>query len=163
MRGNKNPAKRHDVRKKISENRKKSFTQEEKDAISKRMKGVPKTKRCKDRISKTKTGVPNFSSRGEKCILWKGGVSKENKKERNSIKYSTWRRQVFERDDYTCRKCGDRGYRLHAHHIKNFSSNPNSRYLLINGITFCRECHREFHKQYGVTNNTLKQIKQYLK
>jgi 5-methylcytosine-specific restriction endonuclease McrA len=51
-------------------------------------------------------GKPNYSGRGEKCPLWKGGVTEKNAVIRTSLEYKNWRRAVFERDDYTCQKCG---------------------------------------------------------
>lgn len=61
---------------------------------------------------------------------------------RCSKKYKEWRRAVFERDDYTCKKCGFRGVKLNAHHIKEWAIYPDHRFLLENGVTLCEKCHR---------------------
>ena len=65
-----------------------------------------------DKISKTKKGIPNFVQRGENNNNWKGGISKINKTIRQlimeTIEYKNWRRKIFERDDYTCVKCGEK-------------------------------------------------------
>lgn len=59
-----------------------------------------------------------------------------------------WRNLIFERDSYTCQKCGQRGGRLEADHIKPFMAYPRFRYLLSNGRTLCHDCHRKT-KTYG--------------
>ena len=50
---------------------------------------------------------PEYS--GENSHLWKGGVTKLNMQIRSLQEYRNWRRQVFERDDYTCQHCWQRG------------------------------------------------------
>jgi len=84
-----------------------------------------------------------------------------------TMDYKEWRKDVFERDDYTCQKCqvksgnGKMVY-LHPHHIQNFSQYIELRFIIDNGITFCKECHMKFHKIYGTRNNNKQQIKKFL-
>ena len=54
-----------------------------------------------------------------------------------------WRVAVFERDDYTCQECGERGGRLQAHHIKSYYEHPESRFGVDNGQTLCADCHKK--------------------
>ena len=104
--GDKNPAKRPEVRKKISEN-----------------------------------------LTGSKHWNWQGGITPINERIRHSIEYQEWRKDVFERDSYTCQKCGARNglgktLYLEAHHMKSFSKYPKLRFDVDNGITLCKEfCH----------------------
>ncbi|MFA5153683.1 MAG: HNH endonuclease, partial [Clostridia bacterium] len=58
-----------------------------------------------------------------------------------------WRRNIFNRDDYTCKICGVRGGYIEAHHIVPWSKEPLLRYSLDNGVTLCKKCHRELHKK----------------
>jgi hypothetical protein len=78
---------------------------------------------------------------------WKGGVSKLHKTARNlameTIEYKLWRRSVFIRDDFTCKRCGERGGRLEADHIKPWSLFPELRYAIDNGRTLCQSCHHK--------------------
>jgi len=115
-----NPAKRPEVRKKMSETRK-------------RLIAEGKVKAFGHGISAGRKGKLN--------PRWKGGISGEIKMLRNTPKYKEWGKQVFERDDYTCQKCGQRGGNLHADHIKSFTDYPKLRFEVSNGQTMCVSCH----------------------
>lgn len=62
---------------------------------------------------------------------------------RRSFEYKAWRKDVFERDNFTCQICLKRGVRIQADHIKSFSMHPELRLDLSNGRTLCVECHRK--------------------
>lgn len=74
---------------------------------------------------------------------WKGGISPQNALERTRVEYDNWRRQIFERDNYTCQSCGRTGNKvyLNAHHVLPFAEYPEARLVLNNGITLCKLCH----------------------
>jgi 5-methylcytosine-specific restriction endonuclease McrA len=80
---------------------------------------------------------------------WKGGISSENSRIRKSAEYKQWRILVFERDNYTCQFCNQRGGTLNADHIKPFAKFPELRFELSNGRTLCVSCHRKTDT-YGV-------------
>lgn len=100
--------------------------------------------------------------RGSDNPAWKGGVVSENTKIRNSIEFRLWRETVYARDDWICQKCGERGGKLHAHHILNFSDYKELRFVIDNGITFCKKCHIKFHLKYSKTHNNKEQVKEFL-
>lgn len=83
---------------------------------------------------------------GEKHWNWKGGITNEGHRIRESPEYRQWRKFVFERDKYTCQRCGEVGGKLNAHHIKPFSVYSELRFDIDNGITLCKKCHIELHK-----------------
>lgn len=99
---------------------------------------------------------------GKKRYNWKGGVTKEYKKVRKSVEYKLWRESVYNRDRFTCQKYGIVGGVLRAHHILNFSTHPELRFAIDNGITLSDRAHKEFHKKYGLTNNTREQLMEFL-
>ena len=80
----------------------------------------------------------------EKNVNWKDGVSMLRKTERQLVmttaEYKNWRRLIFERDDYTCQICGERGKKLRANHIKRYVDYPELRTDNDNGITICKAC-----------------------
>ena len=70
---------------------------------------------------------------------------KPTKQLRNTREYYSWRNSVYERDDYTCKICGKRGGELNAHHIKPFAKYKSLRNKLSNGVTLCKQCHKNLH------------------
>ena len=90
----------------------------------------------------------SLAQRGEKCYLWKGGITPENQRLRRSLEYKLWRESVFIRDNYTCIWCGARNGKgktvvLNADHIKPWAYFPELRFSIDNGRTLCVPCHRK--------------------
>lgn len=71
------------------------------------------------------------------------GRTKEHERIRKSKAYKIWRKQVFERDNYTCVICNIKGGNLHADHIQPFALWPELRLNLDNGRTLCVDCHKK--------------------
>lgn len=115
------------------------------------------------KISEAKIGLPHFNQRGENHGQWKGGVTPINEKIRKNLEYTIWSKAVFSRDNWTCKKCGARGGKLHSHHIYNFADFSNLRTSIDNGITLCKNCHKNFHKLHGLKNTTKNKLQDFLK
>jgi len=127
------------VKKKIAQSSKKRWKNPEyKKRVSKKISEALKGKKC------PWATPPHY--RGSKNPAWKGGVTTENDKIRRSIEYRLWRESVFARDNWTCQECGKRKLILNAHHIKSFARNKKLRTSIENGVTLCRKCHIEVHK-----------------
>lgn len=88
--------------------------------------------------------------RGENNSNWQGGINDINSAIRHSKEYKKWRIFIFNRDNYTCQKCGQVGGELNADHIKPFSLFPKLRFNFDNGRTLCVSCHRETFSDYHV-------------
>lgn len=67
----------------------------------------------------------------------------EVKKKRLMCEHIEWKKKVFERDDYTCQNCGNRGGKLNADHILPYSLFEELRESLTNGRTLCEGCHKK--------------------
>ena len=89
-----------------------------------------------------------FSSlKGAKHPRWKGGITPIYKAVRQTFEYRNWRKNVFERDNYTCQSCGVRSGNgatiiLNADHIKPFALFPELSFEVSNGRTLCTPCHK---------------------
>lgn len=122
-----------------------------------------------DRILK-ETGTPkkpmsearNF--RGENSPRWREDLTpEEREKRRDHYQHKLWRDQVYERDAYTCQKCGhDKGGNLNAHHIVPHSKDKSIAWDVDNGVTLCKPCHMGFHGQYGYTQCTRADLEKFL-
>ena len=133
----------------------KPLSEESKRKISKGHKGKHHSKEIREKLSE--------SHKSEKSYMWKGGITPENEKARHNVEFRLWREAVFARDNWICQKCGERGGKLHPHHIFNFATYLDLRFAIDNGITLCEKCHRKFHKKYGKNNNTKEQLEEFLK
>ena len=66
--------------------------------------------------------------------------------ERSSIVNQKWRAEVLKRDGKKCVDCGSTK-RLHAHHVKHWSTHPDLRHDVSNGQTLCADCHAKQHPE----------------
>lgn len=143
----------------------KKLSEEHKKSISDSHKGFTPWNKGKKGLytlsEETKNKIREANS-GKNHYNWQGGKTSEAMVIRNSIKYKAWRLDVYERDNYTCKKCSQRGGYLEAHHIESFNLNTAMRTEVNNGITFCKKCHRNFHNIYGYKNDK-NQLKEFLK
>lgn len=125
------------------------MSQEMRDKISRKLKGIKRSKETKERMSAAqKINAKSFtlehrkkqsismtgrkasietrikmaaSHSGEKSSSWKGGVTPLYLQIRHHFKTRQWSSDCFHRDDFTCQNCLNRGGKLHCHHIKYFS------------------------------------------
>lgn len=99
--------------------------------------------------TKQKQRAAKLGFRGPQHWNWKGG-SESQRNERHRMmgqdEYKQWRKSVFERDNWTCRACGEKGLYLEAHHIKPWKLFPEVRFDLVNGLSLCLRCHKDVHR-----------------
>jgi len=105
-----------------------------------------------------KSFLCTIEKHGDKSPRWKGGF-KYHRNERVTYEYNTWRKSVYARDRYRCKKCNNKSgvknkVYLEAHHILNWKDYVDKRFDIENGITLCDKCHHDFHSLYGKSFNT---------
>lgn len=84
-------------------------------------------------------------NRGEHHPRWKGGCETNLQLLRKTDDWKNWRTEVFKRDKYICKKCGQVGGKLDPHHYIPKSVDISKVFDLDNGITLCHKCHMFVH------------------
>ena len=122
------------------------------------------------KMSRARLGKPIYKNRGEKHWNWKGGSKDLRKKIMQTAMYRLWRHSVYERSNWTCEHCQERGGNLQADHIKPFSQIINEHKIktvqdakmcaelwdVFNGRTLCVSCHIKTDT-YGGKRKNLKE------
>jgi len=101
---------------------------------------------CSDFFERTPSQLAkekNYCS--EECYY----QSVQTDRDENRHEYKKWRKDVRNRDDWTCQNCSYRGDRIEAHHIESWKDNPDKRFDRENGLSLCIECHYLTHHQKG--------------
>lgn len=80
---------------------------------------------------------------GENHPFWIEDRSQLKKQDRrNDSAYKAWRKKVFEKDNYQCKiNNEDCSGNIEAHYILSWSTHPELRYSVNNGITLCHAHH----------------------
>lgn len=71
----------------------------------------------------------------------------ESFRQTKSGAFRAWRKLVFERDNYTCLLCDKRGGALEPHHIIPRREDKSKIYMVDNGATLCKTCHKTTFKR----------------
>ena len=115
-------------------------------SCSETRKGVPLSEEHRQALSESQTKKwtdPEYKKTQSEAMkgrdVWNAGIG--DQEGRMSIQYKSWRLAVLERDDYTCRGCGERDCKMEVHHIKSWAEHKDLRFVVNNGITYCPKCH----------------------
>lgn len=101
--------------------------------------------------------------RGEGSPSWKAEKTMEERiKGRDYWEYEQWRKKVFVRDKYCCKKCGKVGGDMIAHHVDGYNWCKEKRTDVNNGCLLCENCHTDYHLKYGYGDNTKQQFEEWL-
>ena len=113
--------------------------------------------KCKSRkISEKLSGPNNPFYKHDK-------TDEERIRDRKYPEYYEWRRSVYERDDYTCQKCFEKGGKINAHHIEAYSRDKDLRTAVSNGITLCEDCHKQYHEDFYRNDATEESFLEYMR
>jgi hypothetical protein len=108
------------------------------------------TQKTRDKLSKIFSGANSH--------FWKGGITPLVRLLRKLARYRQWRCDVFERDEFICQLCFQKGGELNADHYPKTFSNIIHEYNMKtleeaikceelwninNGRTLCVTCHRK--------------------
>ena len=102
---------------------------------------------------------------GENHPRWNPNLSQEERKQgRNYPEYIEFIKKVLKRDNYTCQCCGDNNTKhdIEVHHLDGYDWCKDKRTDESNGITLCKNCHKNFHSIYGFGNNTKEQFEEWI-
>lgn len=133
--GDKNPAKRVDVREKMR------LSHLGKPSHRKGKTMPPVSVETREKLSRAQKA--RYDRVGRKSYPSYVRINKAKE-------YVLWRTTIFERDDYTCQapQCRKRGGKLEAHHIKKWADFPELRFVVENGVSLCKDCHKKTNN-YG--------------
>jgi len=108
--------------------------------------------RCRKCSNKNRTGSNN--------VNWNNSINRlQREKDRSSLIYKNLRLNIYKRDNFTCQCCQDnKGGNLVIHHLEGYHWCKSLRKEKFNIITLCKQCHDNFHKQYGYLWNTVYQF-----
>lgn len=91
--------------------------------------------------------------------LYPEGFKKNTSREVNTLV----RKMCFERDNWTCTRCGKNPEQLkqsntplHCHHIEGVAHAPTLQHDIENVITLCKNCHIQLHSEEGCKFNDYK-------
>jgi hypothetical protein len=127
----------------------KNLSEEHKLKISLGNKGKIYSEETRKKIGQLHLGSKNgmYGRCGENNPVWIKDRTllkrfSDDVKDRRSYSYSEWRKRVLKRDCYQCKiNNTDCFGRLEVHHILGFTSHPELRYDINNGITLCHAHH----------------------
>lgn len=91
-------------------------------------------------------------------------TDEERQRGRNIEGYKEWSFSIKEKYNFTCQICFiKKPGNLVSHHLYNYKDYPGKRVDINNGICLCKQCHLNFHNDYGRRHNTPEQIEEYKK
>lgn len=125
-------------------NKGKSWSEEMKEKMKISAKGKHKANAGSFKKGEVPTGADNPN--------WKGGITTQNRMERNKFKREI-QKTVFERDNYICQLCGNRGGYLQVDHIQPWAEYIDLRFSVENCRTLCQECHYKITWGRPIPNN----------
>ena len=102
------------------------------------------------------------NSVGENNANWNPSLTQEDRlRNRNTPENSEWSKSILENYSYTCVISKQVGGKLNAHHLNGYHWDVDNRFNIMNGVVLSEEVHKEFHRTYGIRNNTREQFEEF--
>lgn len=110
--------------------------------------GHPKCLKCqvtlKSYTSKRCMKCFHLFNHGENHPSYRGGKTSKYNLVKSSKRYKQWRLEIFRRDGFRCVLCGDdKSGNLEADHVKPRFLYPELTFVINNGRTLCKSCHKK--------------------
>jgi hypothetical protein len=87
---------------------------------------------------------------GSHNICWRGGLwhwqSGKMGRDKDGLSWKVQRRLAWERDKFTCQKCGDSSKKPHCHHKVPYRLSKS--HSLDNLVCLCSSCHKKIENQF---------------
>lgn len=122
--------------------------------VREKIKETQRTKQYRVKSREAKLGEKNgmYDVLGENHPRWNLSRTDEQRiKERKTHLDGRFRKAVLKRDNRTCQCCGHSYDIMIVHHLDSYTTFPNARYEVENGVTLCEYCHIKYHKTYDAT------------
>lgn len=87
-------------------------------------------------------------------------TNEERLTNRDTIENINWRKSVYQRDDYKCTICGE-SHTLEAHHLNSYTNFKDMRFDINNGVTLCKNHHKDYHLKFGYKDSTIEKFNEY--
>ena len=101
---------------------------------------------------------------GETNPRYNPNLTDEEREHRRKIEgyedFMSYARRYY---NYTCQITGQHGGDIVVHHLNGYNWYKEGRTDDTNAITLCKNCHDNFHCQYGKGNNTKEQFEEFLR
>src|SRR5699024_1148114 len=102
------------------------------------------------------------SKMGKKNGMWNPNLTEADRMDRaGKAMNRRWVTGVKKRDNNTCVICSASYATMVAHHLNGYHWDVENRYNIDNGVTLCEHCHNNFHRIYGMRDNTKEQFDEY--
>lgn len=106
--------------------------------------------------------IAQLFNSGENCNLYNPNLTDEERIiGRNYKEYYDFIKLVLKRDKYKCKVCNKDNCKLEVHHLDGYEWCKEKRTDVSNGITLCKNCHKNFHYLYGNKGNTKEQFEEW--
>ena len=115
----------------------------------KREKIIERNRKPWTQQTRIKASLAKLGKRGEITNNWQGGLLPLPIRMRYSPEYKKLRRNAYERDCFSCQKCGEKEVsKLNIHHIVPWNDDHTKWFDLTNVITMCKSCHYKEHPRW---------------